>query len=43
MGDWDQRVSEAKNINMWPKECYGVLVKNVAAFRCCLKNLLEVN
>ena len=37
-----QEVSEKKNFSMWPRDCSrDVLVKNVAAFCPCPKNLPE--
>ena len=37
-----QEVSEEKNCRMRGKDCFcGILVKNVAAFCPCLKNLLQ--
>lgn len=37
-----QEVSEEKNVNMWPRDCFcDVLVKNMAAFCPCPKNLPE--
>ena len=40
-GELAQKVSE-ENINKWPRDnSYNILVKNVAAFCPCLKNLPE--
>ena len=38
--DLAQEVSKEKNFRVWHKDCFcGILVKNVAAFCPCLKNL----
>ena len=42
MNSWGltQKVSEEKNVNMWPTNCFcDVLVKNMAAFCPCLMSL----
>jgi hypothetical protein len=37
---WAEEVSMEKNCSMWPRDFFcDVLVKNMAAFCCCLKRL----
>jgi hypothetical protein len=40
--DLAQEVSMGKNFSTWPRDCFcSVLVKNIAVFCPCLKNLPE--
>ena len=39
--DLAQEVSVEKNFSMWPRDCCGILVKNVAAFCHCPRSLPE--
>jgi hypothetical protein len=40
--DLAQEVSEERNFNMWPTDCFcGILVRSVATFCPCLKSLSE--
>ena len=35
------QVVSDENISMWPRDCFYILVRSVAAFFPCLKSLLE--